>query len=143
MTMYALYLNPITSNAENYVPVAIADTFEKLNSFLEENKCEPYTEEGPSMFHEGTHRYRKEFVKDGPLEWFNPPSMNGQNCFGVNEGIVEVVTREELLEYHREQLETYDNSLPEAFDFSREQLVEALQDEVDQYDGHFSQSRRL
>jgi len=94
--MFALYLNPVTANAESYIPVAMADSFERLERLLEEELCEGYSD----------GRYYRNF-KEGILHNFNPPSMNGLNCFGVNEGIVEVVSDEDLKRWHQEELNNW------------------------------------
>jgi hypothetical protein len=91
--MFALYLNPVTANAECYIPVAMADTFERLEQLLSDESCEPYSD----------GRYYRSF-KEGMLHNFNPPQLNGQNCFGANEGIVEVISDEDLKRYHEEEL---------------------------------------
>jgi len=49
--MFALYLNPMTSNTEVSNCVAIADTPEKSENFLQQESVEEYSESGKSMFH--------------------------------------------------------------------------------------------
>lgn len=94
--MYALYMNPVTANAEHYLPVAISDTAERLEQMLSEEECEGYND---------GHYYRQ--YREGPLHNFNPPTMNGQNCFGVNEGIVEVIGEDDLRRQHEEELQMW------------------------------------
>lgn len=94
--MFALYMNPVTANAEHYLPVAIADTAERLEQLLSDEKCDGYSD----------GQYYRQF-RDGPLHNFNPPTMNGYNCFGVNEGIVEVVSLEDLRRQHEEELQMW------------------------------------
>lgn len=95
--MFALYLNPVTANAERYVPVAVADSYEKLEQLLESESCDG--------FYDGS--FFRSF-RQGPLWNFNPPQINGENVFGSLEGIVEVVSREDLIEFHQQQLQEWD-----------------------------------
>ena len=94
--MFALYMNPVTANAERYLPVAISEAAERLKQLLDAEKCVGYND---------GHYYRQ--FRDGPLHNFNPPTMNGTNCFGVNEGIVEVVSEEELRQQNEEELQRW------------------------------------
>ena len=94
--MFALYMNPVTASAEHYLPVAISETAERLEQLLDAEKCDGYSD----------GRYYRQF-RDGLLHNFNPPTMNGKNCFGVNEGIVEVVSEEELRQQHEEELQMW------------------------------------
>ena len=99
--MYALYLNPVTSNAETYVLVAYSDSQERLEQYLNDESCDGYND----------GRYYRSF-KDGPLYNYNPPQMDGVNCFGVNEGIVEILNREEYAQRcYDDALEIYDNMM--------------------------------
>lgn len=83
--MYALYLNPVTSNAENYIAVAISEYQQALEDLLRENACDIVLQDG----------YWRSF-KQGPLYNYNPPKMNGYNCFNAPEGIVKVPDKDEL-----------------------------------------------
>lgn len=94
--MFALYMNPVTANAEHYIPVAIADTAERLEKLMADEKCDGFSD----------GRYYRQF-RDGPLHNFNLPTMNGQNCFDVNEGIVEVVGEHDLRRQHEEELQMW------------------------------------
>ena len=99
--MFALHLNPMTSNTETSVCVAIADTQEQLEEFLKQERVEPYSEEGPSSFFEGNTTYHKVFKKDGPLEMFNPP----ESSFCEPSGIIEIPSREEVIDFHNRAME--------------------------------------
>jgi len=91
--MWALYMNPVTANAERYIPVVTASTKERLEQVLEDEKCERRT----------VGQYHLSY-RDGPLQHFNPPQMNGRNCFGSNEGIIEVVSEDALRQEHEREL---------------------------------------
>jgi len=86
----------MTSNTEVTVCVALADTREQLEEFLEQERVEPYNEKGQSMFHEGQTTYHKVFKKDGPLEMFNPPEAS----FCEPSGIIEIPSTEEITKYY-------------------------------------------
>ena len=94
--MFALYMNPVTASAEHYLPVAISETAERLEQLLDAEKCDGYSD----------GRYYRQF-RDGLLHNFNPPTLNGKNCFGVNEGIVAVVSEEELRQQNEEELQMW------------------------------------
>jgi hypothetical protein len=94
--MFALYMNPVTANAEHYLPVAISEMAERLEQLLGNEKCDGYSD---------GHYYRQ--FREGPLHNFNPPTMDGRNCFGVNEGIVEVVGEEDLRRQHEEEMQMW------------------------------------
>jgi hypothetical protein len=64
--MWVLHLNPMTANAEQVVPVAVAETEQDLITLMEREAVEPYTD----------GQWRKGFKQGGILEWFNPP-MDG------------------------------------------------------------------
>jgi hypothetical protein len=103
--MFALYLNPVTANAERYIPVATADSYEALIQLLENESL------GPNAYHDG-HFYRS--FREGILHNFNPPMLDGTNCFGVNEGIIEVISREDLIEQQMQELLDYNLHFSEA-----------------------------
>ena len=72
--MFVLQLNPMTSNAENVVPICRAETEQQLLDLLEREAVEPYITDD---------RWHKVFRKDGPLEWYNPPGPDGTAWIGV------------------------------------------------------------
>ena len=94
--MFALHLNPMMSNTEVTACVAIADTREQLEEFLEQERVEPYSESGQSMFHSGETTYHKVFKKGGPLEMFNPP----ESSYCEPSGIIEIPSPEEIEEHY-------------------------------------------
>lgn len=95
--MFALYLNPVTARAEKYIPVAITDTKERLEKFLMDEKCERHND----------GQYTR-FFKEGLLHNYNPPYRNGRNSFGVLEGIVKVISKEELQRRHEEEIRSWE-----------------------------------
>lgn len=108
MTIFVLYLNPITANAERYIPVVSAPTAEKLQDLLEGELCADYKEPGINSNGDNVV-FSKCFKKGGLLENFNAPTLNGKNCFDVNEGIIECVSREDIVQQHLAELSMYDN----------------------------------
>ena len=101
--MFVLYLNPVTANAERYVPAATCESKEALEQWVKSQRLE-------SAFSEKVDGYSLSY-KVGALRWFNPPTLSGTNCLGVPEGIVEIISRDALknqreiemaneLEYH-------------------------------------------
>lgn len=97
--MFVLYLNPVTANAERYISVATSDSYEALENLLENESL------GCDCYNDG-HFYRS--YKKGILHNYNPPTMNGTNCYGVYEGIIEVISRDDLIEQHMQELLNYD-----------------------------------
>jgi hypothetical protein len=67
---YALYMNDMrSSNIEMRSFVCWSRSREALEKLLEDERCEPYSDDSPR---EGHHRWAKSYRKGGPLEWFNP-----------------------------------------------------------------------
>lgn len=91
--MFVLFLNPVTANAESHIPVALSDNAQVLEKLLVDESCEPYSD--------GNYHRR---YKEGLLHNFNPPTINGINFFGVNEGIVECISEEDLRAQHHAQM---------------------------------------
>ncbi len=98
--MFALYLNPMMSNTEVSVCVTLADSAEELETFLEQERVEPYSEMGPSNFHVGEQQYQKVFKKDGCLEMFNPPESSYCNPVGI----IEIPSVADIEQHHRDAL---------------------------------------
>src|SRR3990167_8385740 len=77
--VWMIYLNPMTGHTQERDLVAWSDDKEILLKWYEDQKTEPYTEEGPPSFdiHGLTHKWNKVFKKGGPLEWYNgmPPTQ--------------------------------------------------------------------
>jgi hypothetical protein len=85
--MMLLRLNPMRSNAERVISIAVAETREPLMQVLERERVEPYSD-GP---------WHKAFRKDGPLEWYNPPDPD--MCTFINTpAIVDIGTRADWME---------------------------------------------
>jgi hypothetical protein len=82
--MWALQLNPMTANAEQIVPVAVAETEQDILALLERETVEPYTD----------GQWRKAFRQGGILEWFNPPFPGGEVWTGVP-AVVDIGTEAE------------------------------------------------
>lgn len=79
--MWVLELNPMRGNTEDREAVALANTREELQAFLDREKVEPYFTEAESSFGFGMQKFHKVFRQGGPLEWFNPPSEIHDGCF--------------------------------------------------------------
>lgn len=91
-----LRLNPMMSNAESGQSFGPFETKEEAIKFYENEKCEPYKDQGPDMFGPGKKTYHKSFKKDGPLEWLNPlheSEFDAPGYFG--HGIHEVLSHVE------------------------------------------------
>ncbi|MCK5020063.1 MAG: hypothetical protein KAS32_23620 [Candidatus Peribacteraceae bacterium] len=88
--MFVLQLNDMRSpNVENMSPVARAETAEELIKFAEGEVAEkPYRDDN----------WYKQYLKDGPLEWFNPPFSSDRN-------IIDVGTADDWAEKARSQFE--------------------------------------
>ena len=98
MPQFALFMNPVTANAEQYIPVALAEERETLERLLVTDSCEPYTK----------GNYRLSYIEGSILENFNPPQMHdGYNVFGVLEGINEVVSEDDIRQAHLEELKSF------------------------------------
>ncbi len=97
---YILVLNPMMSNIENGVPFYFS-TPEDAKRFYDNEKVEPYSEEGPDLFDGGRKTYYKNFRKGGPLEMLNP-LMEGEwenpNHYGhgLHEAIKSITGLEKL-----------------------------------------------
>jgi len=100
--MFALYLNPMTSNCENATCVAISDDSAKLEQLMVDESCERYTDEGPDMFDYdgGTKNYQKCYKKGGILEMYNSP----EGSFCEPKGIVEVPSLADIHKHHEDWL---------------------------------------
>lgn len=59
---------------------AWATTREALEKLLEDEKVDRYDEDGQCAY--GSTTYMKNFRKDGPLEWANPPGVDGTTADG-------------------------------------------------------------
>lgn len=76
-TIYVLLLNPIVSPVTARVPVAYADSVEKLQKFVESEKVPTYEERAPNpIAGSDDWPFFKTFRKGGPLEQYNPPDKN-------------------------------------------------------------------
>jgi hypothetical protein len=74
--IYVLLLNDMRSaNIENLTPVAWADSGEALGALVDREQVEPYREPGENRY--GPITWGKSFRKNGPLEWYNLPSVHG------------------------------------------------------------------
>jgi len=101
--MYALYLNPMTSNTENSVCMAVAEEAETLEAFLLREQTEPYHDTGPNLFFDGPteKQYYKVFKKGGPLEMMNPI----ENSFCEPRGIIKIISLQEISDQYQEHLQ--------------------------------------
>jgi len=70
--VYALLMQGMTNNSENIQLMALSFEKQKLIDWHNEQLVEPYEDDGPDNFNEGTKSYHKVFRKGGPLEWMNP-----------------------------------------------------------------------
>ena len=74
--MWVLQLNDMrSSKIEILNSVARAKTKEELEAFIERESVETYRDE----------RWGKTFKKDGPLEWYNRPSLSKNNFVDVGD----------------------------------------------------------
>lgn len=69
---YVLVMNMMRNRTESVTEVRRFDTPEQLREWYNEQLVEPYTDDGPSGFHDGNEKFRKCFRKGSELEWFNP-----------------------------------------------------------------------
>ena len=92
---YIWVLNPMMSNIENGTQFGPFETIEEAREFIENERVEPYQDEGPDMFNGGKmgKKYSKTFRKGGQLEWYNPPHSEEPDHFG--HGLHEVLLRVE------------------------------------------------
>jgi hypothetical protein len=96
--MFVLQLNDMrASNAENLTWVARAETKEKLQRFLENEKVEYYKD----------GRWGKTYRKGGPLEWCNPP-------FSSDDAFVDVKSADEWAANARQRFDDQVMGLPQA-----------------------------
>ncbi len=93
--IWKLVLNPMRSNAENSMVMAISDDRDKLINYYNSHLVEPYSDNGSPSFecHVDSHNWHKTFRKGSELEWLNPTDLENVNSFGqgisfewVNEG---------------------------------------------------------
>ena len=70
--LFGLLLNPMRGKTEETRLVAVSDYRHEIETLLNNEKVEPYSEPGESEFG-GSTTWHKVFHKDGPLEWFNAP----------------------------------------------------------------------
>ena len=90
--MWILRLNDMrTPKIEIMQTVVRAETKEEIQSFLESETVESYKDDN----------WRKSFRKNGPLEWFNPPT-------GYEGGIVDVGTEESWV---KDAIEAYNTDI--------------------------------
>ena len=88
--MFALFLNPVTGKAEQYNCVAFSQDEAALRQWLTEQTApEPYKDDS----------FIKTYKKDSVLEMYNPPQMDGENTFGVLEGICQVMSESDMKKY--------------------------------------------
>jgi hypothetical protein len=99
--MFVLQLNPMTSNAENVVPVVRAETREAIEALLNSETVEPYTD----------GQWRKVFRQGGMLEWYNPP-MGGESWIGVP-AIADIGTADDWARLAREEYERVVSTIPQ------------------------------
>jgi hypothetical protein len=71
---YVLRLNPMRGNTEDLVVIACSDSVSELQAMLDNEVVEPYNEPGINDFSYLPTTWLKNYRKDGPLEWCNPPS---------------------------------------------------------------------
>ena len=95
--MYVLYMNPVTANAENFLPVVICDCKETLEQLLVDEKL---------IVEMHVDGYLRTY-RDGLLYNYNPPSLHGVNCFNVAEGIVGVMSFDDLVTNHKQQQQAW------------------------------------
>lgn len=99
VTVYFLRLNHMRSSCESGRILAASFDRDKLVSFLQAERVEPYVDNsGLEDDYGSVHSYTKFFRKGGPLEWFNdvPHPHALPNSFG--HGIVS-----EVVEFAREE----------------------------------------
>lgn len=90
---YYLVLNPMTGRVQEQSPTGPFSSKEEAITFYNNEKVEPYDDEGPDCFNGGTKNYRKAFRKGGPLEWCNPLSDDELQAPGIHgHGIHEKIT---------------------------------------------------
>ena len=86
--MYLLQLNDMrSSKIEHTQPIAVAETVEELESFMQKHE------------HSWTDgQWQKSFAQNSPLEWFNKP-------FGIHDGIIDIGTAEDAARRFNEFIE--------------------------------------
>ncbi len=101
--MFALHLNPMTSNTENSVCIAISHDRIMLENLLEDERVESYKDTGPNLFESGPSEktYHKVYRKGSVLEMMNPPDSS----FCEPCGIVEIPSLEDIREQYQRHIE--------------------------------------
>lgn len=75
-----LYLADMRGNVDNIRAIAIFTEPEKMRDYLKSQMSpEPWTDEPSADYFGLIHSYHKVFKRGSPLEWFNPPSLNGDD----------------------------------------------------------------
>ena len=98
--MWILQLTPMTSNAENVVPIFRGATREALEAFMDAESVEPYTD----------GQWHKVFRQGGPLEWFNPP-LGDEAWIGVP-ALADVGTEHDWAAQAIERFRRLESSIP-------------------------------
>lgn len=95
--MHILQLNDMrSSKVENLTPIARAETKKILETFMEKEKTDLYSDD----------RWQKNYRQGGPLEWYNPP-------FSMNAHILNVGSADEWAATARREFEETIMRLPE------------------------------
>jgi hypothetical protein len=92
---YFWHLNNMMSNYEHSETFGPFDSEQHAIDWLDEQRTDPYTEDGPDMFSSNPKSYRKVFKKGSILEWFNPPdkyelNTNGYTQHGLYEHYIDI-----------------------------------------------------
>jgi hypothetical protein len=97
--MYALYLNMMRDRAERMDLLATSEDLQRLQDYVHNELVQPYDDEGPGGFFNGTQTFHKVYRKGGPLEWYNPPAGLGlENFTSFTGGIRKIPNRQEYME---------------------------------------------
>ena len=95
--MWILQLNDMRSPKSEYLTVvASADTKEALESYMQKEIAEVSYREVDSEY---DTTWAKFFKKDGPLEWFNEPTMGAYTDIGTPEEAIAELTKNVMNNY--------------------------------------------
>lgn len=89
VTAYVLILNPMRGRMEESRVIAASEIRDELVKFVEGERVEPYTTVAASSFDSNPHTFRHVY-REGPLQWFNPPSDLASPADDWGHGIITV-----------------------------------------------------
>ncbi len=104
MRYWGLYLNPMRGRCEEKHCIAVSDNREALEALLNDNRVDRYNHKEGDGTHPTDHVWNKCYRQGSRLEWYNPPEDCGQGY-----GILDLGTREEYMQRHAENWDSFIN----------------------------------